>query len=59
MPGFTFSATVNAVILAGANPQFVDIEPTYLGLDPIALEKSITKETQAIWLSTWRVQFVT
>ena len=50
VPAFTFSATANAVIRAGAFPQFVDIEPTYLGLDPIAIEKSITSDTQAVLL---------
>lgn len=48
VPAFTFSATANAVELAGATPQFVDIEADYLGLDPKAIEQAITSETQAI-----------
>jgi len=48
VPAFTFSATVNAVIRAGAIPQFADIESQYLGLDSESVEKSITLETQAI-----------
>lgn len=47
-PAFTFSATANAIELAGATPQFVDIEPVYLGLDPAAIELAITPTTQAI-----------
>ncbi len=48
VPAFTFSATANAVILAGATPQFADIETQYLGLDPKRLEETITNETQAV-----------
>lgn len=48
VPAFTFSATANSVIRAGAYPQFADIEPNYLGLDPEKLEQTITEETQAI-----------
>lgn len=48
VPAFTFSATANAVIRAGATPQFVDIESIYLGLDPLKLERSILPDTEAI-----------
>jgi perosamine synthetase len=45
---FTFIATSNAIIIAGAKPVFVDIDPeTYL-MDPSKLESAITERTRAI-----------
>jgi dTDP-4-amino-4,6-dideoxygalactose transaminase len=47
-PSHTFIATTEAIILAGAKPVFVDINPdTYL-MDVGQVEKSITKYTKAI-----------
>lgn len=37
VPPLSFVATANAVTHLGALPHFVDIEPTTLGLDPVAL----------------------
>ena len=47
MPAFTFVATVNAVVAAGAVPVFAEIDDT-LGLDPNDLEEQITDRTAAI-----------
>lgn len=48
VPSFTFIATANAVLLAGAKPVFADIENITLGLDASDVEKKITDETKAI-----------
>ena len=48
VPAFTFPATANAVVLAGATPVFVDVEPERLGLDPEATAAAITPRTEAI-----------
>ena len=48
VPAFTFSATVNSIILAGATPKFVDIETNTLGFDGTLIEAAITSKTQAI-----------
>ena len=48
VPAFTFSATANAIELAGATPKFVDIEPHTLGIDPQKLGAAISEKTQAI-----------
>ncbi|TYT75904.1 DegT/DnrJ/EryC1/StrS family aminotransferase [Desulfobotulus mexicanus] len=47
VPTFTFVATVEAVLAAGAAPVFADIDET-LCLCPKAAEKAITKRTKAI-----------
>ena len=45
---FTFIATANAIVIAGAKPVFVDIDPeTYL-IDPRQIESAITPRTKAI-----------
>lgn len=48
VPSFTFAATANSVALTGASPVFVDIEPDYFCLDPVAVEAAITERTAAI-----------
>lgn len=48
VPSFTFAATANSVALTGATPVFVDIEPDYFCLDPVAVEAAITEKTKAI-----------
>lgn len=45
---FTFIATAEAIIRAGAKPVFVDIEPGSFNLDPKAIAKAITKNTVGI-----------
>ena len=48
VPSFTFVATANSVMNVNANPLFVDIEESTLGLDPELLSKHITKKTKAV-----------
>ncbi len=48
VPSFTFPATINSVIFAGAKPVFADIEEKTLGLDSKDVEKKITENTKAI-----------
>ena len=48
VPSFSFAATANAVVLAGARPVFVDIEPTHYGIDPEAVLAAIGPRTAAI-----------
>ncbi len=49
-PSFTCMATANAIHMAGAEPQFADIDPDTYNLDPESVEKAITEETKAILL---------
>jgi dTDP-4-amino-4,6-dideoxygalactose transaminase len=48
IPSFTFVSTVNAFVLRGAIPVFVDIRPDTLNLDEKKLEAKITPRTKAI-----------
>ena len=48
VPSFTFVTTVNAFVLRGARPVFVDIRPDTLNLDETQLEGLITPRTKAI-----------
>jgi dTDP-4-amino-4,6-dideoxygalactose transaminase len=48
LPSFTFVATAETVVLAGAKPVFVDIDPNTYNLDPSKIEKAITEKTKAI-----------
>jgi dTDP-4-amino-4,6-dideoxygalactose transaminase len=45
---FSFAATANAILLVGATPVFVDIEPETYTLDPTLVEAAITPRTRAI-----------
>lgn len=47
-PPFTFIATAEMVVMAGATPVFVDIDPKTYNLDPNKLEAAITPRTKAI-----------
>jgi 8-amino-3,8-dideoxy-alpha-D-manno-octulosonate transaminase len=47
VPAFTFIATVNAVVAAGAVPVFAETDDT-LGLDPTLLDACITERTAAV-----------
>jgi dTDP-3-amino-3,4,6-trideoxy-alpha-D-glucose transaminase len=47
-PSFTFFATAEAIVRAGATPVFADIDPATLNLDPAQVEKRITARTKAI-----------
>jgi perosamine synthetase len=48
VPSFTFAATANAVVLTGATPVFVDIEPKYFCIDSAAVAAAIGPKTAAI-----------
>src|SRR4029077_8503843 len=48
MPSFTFVSTVNAFVLRGARPVFIDIRPDTLNLDELQLERLMTSRTRAI-----------
>ena len=48
VPSFTFIATANSVRMVNATPKFVDIENETFGIDPIEIEKNISKKTKAI-----------
>ena len=48
IPDFTFVSTVNAFVLRGAKPVFLDVRPDTLNLDESKLEAAITPSTRAI-----------
>ena len=48
IPDFTFVSTVNAFVLRGATPRFIDVRPDTLNLDESKLEALITSRTKAI-----------
>jgi len=45
---FSFVATSNSIVMAGAEPVFADIDPQTLNLDPEAVARAITPRTRAI-----------
>ncbi|RKY29099.1 MAG: hypothetical protein DRP61_00245 [Candidatus Omnitrophota bacterium] len=47
-PAFTFLATAEAIVRAGASPHFVDIDLSTFTIDPDQIEKAITKNTVGI-----------
>ncbi|HXQ36910.1 MAG TPA: dTDP-4-amino-4,6-dideoxygalactose transaminase, partial [Anaerolineales bacterium] len=48
IPDFTFVSTVNAFVLRGATPRFIDVRPDTLNLDESKLEAAITSRTKTI-----------
>ena len=48
VPSFTFVSTVNAFVLRGAKPVFVDIHPDTLNMNEGLLEDLITPRTKAV-----------
>jgi dTDP-4-amino-4,6-dideoxygalactose transaminase len=48
VPAFTFVSTINAFVLRGAKPVFVDIRPDTFNLDETRVEQAITARTKAI-----------
>ncbi|MCH8615869.1 DegT/DnrJ/EryC1/StrS family aminotransferase [Sphingomonas sp. SM33] len=44
---FTFFATVEAIMLAGALPVFADIDPRTFNLDPVALQEAVERTRDA------------
>jgi perosamine synthetase len=45
---FSFAATANVILLVGATPIFVDIDPDTYTIDPLLVERAITARTKAI-----------
>ena len=50
VPSYTFTSTVNAIVMRGAIPIFVDIDYHNLNLSIDDLKKKITKKTRALFL---------
>jgi dTDP-4-amino-4,6-dideoxygalactose transaminase len=48
VPSFAFVSTVNAFVLRGARPVFIDVRTDTLNLDERGLERLITRRTRAI-----------
>ena len=46
--GFTFFATVEAIMQVGATPVLVDIDSETFNIDPVELERSITSRCRAV-----------
>jgi perosamine synthetase len=47
-PSFSFIATANSIVYAGAKPVFVDIDPQTYNIDVTLIEEAITPRTTAI-----------
>lgn len=47
-PSYSYIATANAIVHAGATPVFVDVDPVHWSLDPAAVEAAITPRTAAL-----------
>jgi dTDP-4-amino-4,6-dideoxygalactose transaminase len=45
---FTFVATANSILMAGATPVFADVDEKTFNIDPKEIEKKITSKTKAI-----------
>ena len=48
LPSFTFVASANAVVTAGATPVLVDIDPVTRCVDPEAVAAAVTPRTEAV-----------
>src|SRR3982751_450656 len=48
VPSFTFVSTINAFVLRGARPVFIDVRPDTLNMDESLLSSVITPRTRAI-----------
>jgi dTDP-4-amino-4,6-dideoxygalactose transaminase len=47
-PAFSFVASASTILMAGARPVFVDVDPATCALDPGALERALTPRTRAV-----------
>jgi dTDP-4-amino-4,6-dideoxygalactose transaminase len=47
-PAFSFVASASTIVMVGATPVFVDIDPETYALDAGAVERAITRRTRAI-----------
>jgi len=45
---FTFAATTNVLFMKGLKPVFADVDPETFNIDPLDVERKITKKTSAI-----------
>jgi dTDP-4-amino-4,6-dideoxygalactose transaminase len=50
VPSFTFSTTAASVVMTGATPVFVDIDPSTGSLDIDAAEAALTERTRAVFV---------
>ena len=48
VPSFSFVASANVILLTGATPVFVEVDPQTFNMDPDAVEAAITPRTKAI-----------
>ena len=48
VPSYTFVSTVNAFVLRGGIPRFVDIRPDTMNMDEKLIEQAITPKTKVI-----------
>jgi perosamine synthetase len=48
VPAYTFPATANAVVLAGATPVLVDVDPSTMNVDPALVYEALTPRTKAV-----------
>ena len=48
VPAFTFVSTINAFVLRGAKPVFIDVRPDTLNMDEQQLERLISPRTRAV-----------
>ena len=48
VPTFTFVSSINAFVLRGATPVFIDIRPDTFNMDEVQLERLISPRTRAI-----------
>jgi dTDP-4-amino-4,6-dideoxygalactose transaminase len=48
LPDFTFPATANAVVCAGATPVLADIDPATYNIDPQSVAAEVTPDTRAV-----------
>jgi len=47
-PAFSFVASASTIVMAGARPVFVDVDPETYALDAAAVERALTPRTRAI-----------
>lgn len=50
LPSYTFVSTANAIVLRGATPVFVDIDPLTLNISPTAIEQAVSPKTKAVFV---------
>jgi dTDP-4-amino-4,6-dideoxygalactose transaminase len=48
LPAYTFVASATAVLLTGATPVIVDVDPVHLHLSPEAVDAAVTSRTAAV-----------